>query len=424
MREVEFFSARLDPSAGARADSGVEPRSEPLTVVGIGADGWDGLAPVARAAIESAEVLMGSTRQLALVPAGQAEQIAWPSALSESLPGLLAAHRERRICVLASGDPTFHGIGTTLVRLLGAPAVRVIPHPSSVSLACARLGWPQDQVEVVSLVGHPLELLHPHVQPGRRVVVLSWGAHTPGEVAAALVSRGYGASEVTVLEQLNSEQERVRTALAADWDHEVDALNVIGVLCRADADAPLLPTVPGLPDEAYENDGQLTKREVRAVTLSRLAPVPGQLLWDVGAGAGSIAIEWLRHHPTCRAIAIERDADRALRLERNAATLGVSVRTVVGEAPADLAELEGPSAVFVGGGATVPGVIEACWQALLPGGRLVVNGVTLETEALIAKWYAELGGDLVRLSVQRASPIGGMTGWRPAMPVTIWSVTK
>jgi precorrin-6Y C5,15-methyltransferase (decarboxylating) len=216
----------------------------------------------------------------------------------------------------------------------------------------------------------------------------------------------------------------VRTSRADHWDHEVDALNVIGVLCEADPAAPLLPTSPGLPDSAYESDGQLTKREVRAVTLSRLAPVPGQLLWDVGGGAGSIAIEWSRHHPSCRAVAIERDPDRAKRLERNAVNLGVSVRTVVGRAPQALAELEAPDAVFVGGGATVAGMIDTCWAALRPGGRLVVNGVTLETEALIAKWYAELGGDLVRLSVQRASPVGGMTGWRPAMPVTIWSVTK
>jgi precorrin-6B C5,15-methyltransferase / cobalt-precorrin-6B C5,C15-methyltransferase len=392
-----------------------------LTVVGIGADGWDGLAPIARREIAEAEVLMGSARQLALIPDGKAEQVAWPSPLSESLPGLLQAHRGRRICVLASGDPTFHGIGTTLTRLLGADAVKVIPHPSSVSLACARLGWPQDQVQVISLVGHPLELVHPHIQPGRRLVVLSWGAHTPAEVAEALTDRGYGGSRFTVLEQLGSSGERVRTTKAAEWAGEVDALNVIGIECE---NGPVLSTAPGLPDSAYESDGQLTKREVRAVTLSRLAPVPGQLLWDVGGGAGSIAIEWSRHHPSCRAVAVERDPDRAKRLERNAATLGVVVRTVVGKAPEALAELESPDAVFVGGGATAPGMIETCWEALKPGGRLVVNGVTLETEVLIARWYAELGGDLVRLDVQRASPVGGMTGWRPAMPVTIWSLTK
>jgi precorrin-6Y C5,15-methyltransferase (decarboxylating) len=397
---------------------------EPVIVVGIGADGWEGLSPAARSAVQSAEVLLGSTRQLALVPADHAERIAWPSPLSEALPDLLNEHRGRRVCVLASGDPMFHGIGTTLTRLLGVDAVRVIPHPSSVSLACARLGWPQDQVQVVSLVGHPVELVHPHVQPGRRLVVLSWGAHTPAEVAGLLVARGYGSSSVTVLEQLGGPSERVRAASAAEWSGDVDPLNVIGVLCRADEDAVLLPTVPGLPDDAYENDGQLTKREVRAVTLSRLAPVPGQLLWDVGGGAGSIAIEWSRHHPTCRAIAIERDPDRAKRLERNASALGASVNVLLGKAPDALDGLETPDAIFIGGGATAAGMVEACWNALAPGGRLVLNGVTLETEALIARWYGELGGDLIRLDVQRASPVGTMTGWRPAMPVTIWSVTK
>ncbi len=399
--------------------------AEVVTVVGIGADGWDGLSPAARSAVSAADVLMGSTRQLALVPAGvAAERIAWPSPLSEALPGLLDENRGRQVCVLASGDPTFHGIGTTLTRLLGADAVRVIPHPSSVSLACARLGWPQDQVQVVSLVGHSVELVHPHVQPGRRLLVLSWGAQTPAEVAGLLVARGYGSSSVTVLEHLGGPSERVRTAQAAEWSYDVDALNVIGVLCQADSGAPLLPTVPGLPDDSYENDGQLTKREVRAVTLSRLAPVPGQLLWDVGGGAGSIAIEWARHHPTCRAIAIERDPDRAKRLDRNASALGATVRTVVGSAPAALDGLETPDAIFIGGGATAAGLVEVCWNVLAPGGRLVLNGVTLETEALIARWYGELGGDLVRLDVQRASAVGTMTGWRPAMPVTIWSVTK
>ncbi|MER7249383.1 precorrin-6y C5,15-methyltransferase (decarboxylating) subunit CbiE [Kribbella sp. NPDC000426] len=398
---------------------------DPITVVGIGADGWEALAPAARAAIESAEVLLGSTRQLGLVPTGAARpagasRVAWPSPLSEALPGLLSEYAGRRICVLASGDPTFHGIGTTLVRLLGADAVHVIPQPSSVSLACARLGWPQDQVQVVSLVTNPVERLHPHLQPGRLLLILSRGAQTPAEVAQLLVARGYGASEFTVLEQLGGPSERIRSAPAASWSEDVDALNVIAVECEG----PVLSTAPGLPDDAYENDGQLTKREVRAVTLSRLAPVPGQLLWDVGGGAGSIAIEWSRHHPSCRAIAVERDLDRAKRLERNAATLGASVVIVEGAAPEALDGLEAPDAIFIGGGATAAGMFDACWNVLKPGGRLVANGVTLETESLLADWYKSRGGDLVRLSVQRASAVGTMTGWRPAMPVTIWSVVK
>src|SRR3954452_2834664 len=425
-----------------------------LVVVGIGADGWQGLSPNARTAIEAAEVLLGSVRQLALLPPASppppvsptlrtssvsptspptpsspgvvglagAARVVWPSPLSEALPGLLAEHRDRRICVLASGDPTFHGIGTTLARLLGADPVHVIPHPSSVSLACARLGWPQDQVQVVSLVNQPVERLHPHIQPSRRLIILSRGSQTPAQVAQLLVARGYDDSEFTVLEQLGGPIERVQTVRAADWSTDVDALNVIGVRCQDDA--PGWSTVPGLPDDAYENDGHLTKREVRAVTLSRLAPVPGQLLWDIGGGAGSIAIEWARHHPSCRAIAIEREPDRAERLDRNASNLGAAVTTVRGAAPAALDGLEPPDAIFIGGGATASGMFDACWKALRPGGRLVANGVTLETEALIIQWYKAVGGDLVRVEVQRASPVGTMTGWRPAMPVTIWSVTK
>ncbi|MEU4198063.1 precorrin-6y C5,15-methyltransferase (decarboxylating) subunit CbiE [Kribbella sp. NPDC026611] len=405
--------------------------ADPITVVGLGTDGWPGLTPTAQAAIQSAEVLMGSPRQLALIPTpipGPAldpsgvVRLAWPSPLSEALPRLLAEYSGKRICVLASGDPTFHGIGTTLVRLLGADAVRVIPHPSSISLACARLGWPQDQVDVVSLVNQPVERLHPHLQPGRRLLILSRGSQTPAEVAALLVSREYGASEFAVLSHLGGPQETIHTARAADWSTDVPALNVIAVRC--DPAAPIQSTSPGLPDDAYEHDGQLTKREVRAVTLSRLAPVPGQLLWDIGGGAGSIAIEWSRHHPSCRAIAIERDPDRAKRLDRNSTNLGVDVTTVVGPAPTALAGLESPDAIFIGGGATTPGMFDACWNALRPGGRLVTNGVTLETEALISQWYKAVGGDLIRLEVQRAAPVGTMTGWRPAMPVAIWSVTK
>jgi precorrin-6Y C5,15-methyltransferase (decarboxylating) len=309
-----------------------------------------------------------------------------------------------------------------LVRLLGADAVHVIPHPSSVSLACARLGWAQDQVQVVSLVTNPSERLHPHLHPARRILVLSRGAQSPTEVADLLVARGYGASKFTVLEQLGAPTERIRTTQAADWSTTVDPLNVVAVECPADA--PVLSTVPGLPDDAYEHDGQLTKREVRAVSLSRLAPVPGQLLWDIGGGAGSIAIEWSRHHASCRAIAVERDPDRAKRLERNVAALGAAVHVVEGSAPAALEGLEQPDAIFVGGGATAAGMIDTCWNALRPGGRLVANGVTLETEALIAQWYQTYGGDLIRLHVERASPVGRLTGWRPAMPVTIWSVTK
>ncbi|MER5323912.1 precorrin-6y C5,15-methyltransferase (decarboxylating) subunit CbiE [Streptosporangium roseum] len=400
--------------------------SDLVMVVGIGADGWAGLSAAARRELHAAEVLMGSARQLALVPEPTAERVAWPSPMLPALPALIASHRGRRVCVLASGDPMFHGIGTTLVRLLGTDRVRVLPHPSSASLACARLGWAVDRVEVVSVVTRPVESVHAAVHEGRRVLVLSADGRTPARVAALLAARGYGGSTMTVLERLGGAEERVISGTAGGWSLPVaHDLNVVAVECRADAGTVPLPCVPGLPDEAFEHDGQLTKREVRAVTLSRLAPVPGELLWDVGAGAGSIAIEWMRGHPANRAVAVESHPERAARISRNATGLGVpGLHVVTGPAPAALAGLEPPDAVFIGGGVTVPGVVEECWEALRPGGRLVANAVTVESEAVLASWHGELGGDLVRLAVSRAAPVGGFTGWRPMMPVTTWTAIK
>ena len=330
------------------------------------------------------------------------------------------------MAVLASGDPMLSGVGTSLVRLHGADAVEVLPHPSSVTLACARLGWAVEDTAVVTLVGRPVELLVPHVTPGRRLLVLGSDGGTPAGVAALLAGLGYGASRLTALAQLGGPEERAFEGTAAAWPHaDTDPLVVTAVEAVADPGTIVLPAVPGLPDAAFEDDGQLTKREVRAVTLSRLAPVPGQLLWDVGGGAGSIGIEWMRTHPTCRAVAVEARADRAERIGRNAVRLGVpGLEVVEGWAPAALAGLPVPDAVFVGGGATVPGVLEDCWAALPSGGRLVVNAVTVESEAVLAAWFSRVGGDLVRLAVQRGEPVGGFTGWKSAMPVTVWSVVK
>lgn len=398
----------------------------PIVVVGIGADGWEGLAPTSRAEVERAEVLMGSRRQLDLVPGSvPAERVPWPSPLTEALPGLVEQHAGRAVVVLASGDPMLSGIGTTLTRLLGAARVRVLPAPSSVSLACARMGWAVEDTCVVSLVGRPIELLHPHVQPGARLLVLGSDGETPAHVARLLSDRGYGLSTITVLAGLGGPEETVRSGTAATWSQPAPALVVTAVECRAERGTMPLPTTPGLPDGAYESDGQLTKSEVRAITLSRLAAVPGQLLWDVGAGAGSIGIEWMRAHPTCRAVAVEADEERAARIVRNAARLGVPyLRVVRGAAPEVLGRLGAPDAVFIGGGLTTPLVLETCWDALPPGGRLVANAVTVESEAVLASWHSRVGGELVRVAVQRAEPVGSFTGWRAAMPVTIWSVTR
>ncbi|MER5551366.1 precorrin-6y C5,15-methyltransferase (decarboxylating) subunit CbiE [Streptomyces sp. NPDC002793] len=398
-----------------------------VSVVGIGADGWAGLPETGRAVLRDAEVLIGGERQLRLLPPECAgRRVPWPSPLRPAVRGLLAAHAGSRTAVLASGDPMFYGIGRALTEELGAGALRVLPHPSSVSYACARLGWPVEDTETVTLVGRPTARLAGALHDGRRLLVLSADAATPAAVAALLRSHGFGPSRMRVLEQLGGTSEDCLDGIAATWEHPPgDPLNVIAVDCRSTPETLRLGAVPGLPDDAYEHDGQLTKRHVRAATLGVLAPAPGELLWDVGGGSGSIAAEWMRTHPSCRAVTVERDPVRAGRIARNAERLGVpGLRVVTGRAPDALAGLPVPDAVFIGGGLTAPGLLDTCWEALPPGGRLVANTVTLESEALLAEWYRRLGGDLVRLAVAHAVPVGGFTGWRQAMPVTQWSVQK
>ena len=394
------------------------PVENPVDVVGIGADGWTGLPEAVRDVLRAAEVVLGSARQLALLDDSvTAERRVLPSPLRPGLERELAT--DRRLAVLASGDPMWFGIGATLSRM--EVPIRVHPAPSSMSLAAARLGWPLEDVEVVSAVGRPLELVHPAIQPGRRVLVLVATATAGDELRALLTGRGYGSSTVTVLERLGARDERIS---ADPGPH--DPLAILAANCVADAGAVPLPRIPGLPEEAFEHDaGQITKRETRALALALLAPGPGQLLWDVGAGSGSVGIEWLRTHPACRAIAVEPRADRRARIAANARALGVpGLEMVDGTAPEALAGLEAPDAIFVGGGVSQDGVLDACVEALTPGGRLVANGVTVETEAVLSQWHARRGGSLTRIAIQRAAPVGGFTGWRPAMPVTQWAWTK
>ncbi len=359
-----------------------------MTVVRIGADGWAGLADPGREALRSAEVVIGGPRQLGLLPdALAAERVPLPTPLVEGLPGLLETHAGRAVGVLATGDPMHHGIGTTLVRLLGPAAVRVIRHPGSIPLSCARLGWAVQDVEVVTALGRPLDRLRLVATTGVRVLVLSTGAQTPEAVCALLRDIGFGSSEVSVLEQIGGPAERRTSGRAnalAEPAGGFDPLNVVAITAVPDSGTVPLPRTPGLPDDAYEHDGQLTKREVRALTLARLAPRPGELLWDVGGGAGSIGIEWMRSARGAVAIAVEQRPDRAARITANATALGVpDLRVVVGRAPAALAGLPPPDAIFVGGGGSDPALLDACWAALRPGGRLVANAVTLQTEAAL-----------------------------------------
>lgn len=399
-----------------------------VTVVGIGADGWDGLTAAARAALVEAEVVIGAPRQLGLLPpAVTARHVPWPVPLRPALRGLLDDYPGRALAVLASGDPMWHGIGRAVAQEVGPERLRVLPHPSSVSLACAALGWPVEDTDVVSLVAQPVEALVAACHAGARLLVLSRDGATPRAVADLLCRNGFGPSALTVLGSLGaaSESRRSTTAEEAAGLEDLDPLNVVAVEVTAGPDAPHRGVLPGLPDDAFEHDGQLTKREVRALTLSALAPAPGELLWDVGGGSGSVAIEWLRAHRRCRAVTVERDPLRAARIRDNARRLGTPRLVVVeGAAPAALGRLEEPDAVFVGGGLTADGVVAACWRALRPGGRLVANGVTLESQAEMTRLQQRLGGALLRIDIAHQVPVGSFTGWRPAMPVVQWSVTK
>lgn len=396
-----------------------------LALVGLGEDGVEGLTPTAKALIANARLVIGGKRHLALadgLPHG--ERMGWVSPIADTIPAILA-RRGEPVAVLASGDPYCFGIGALLARHVSPEETICLPAPSSLSLACARLGWALDEAAAVSLCGHPIETLAPLLQPERRLLVLSADATTPAAIARYLTNRGFGPSTLHVLEALGGPQELLRATRAEDFGfNDVQALNLVAIEVAANEGARIIPLGAGLPDELFEHDGQLTKREIRAVTLSSLAPRAGELLWDVGCGSGSIGIEWLLRHPSTRAIAVERDGTRAARAARNAAELGVPrLEVVTGRAPDALASLPTPDAVFIGGGGNAS-TIESSWVALKPGGRLVANAIALDTEKTLLEAQACLGGTLTRLSVERLDAVGGKQAFRPAMTVTQWRAAK
>jgi precorrin-6Y C5,15-methyltransferase (decarboxylating) len=396
-----------------------------ITVVGLGEAGLAGLSAQARAAVDRAQVLIGGERHLALVPTEGAERMTWRTPLRDTMVDI-AERRGKRVVVLASGDPMWFGVGVTLARHFRADEMTILPVAGAFSLAAARLGWSIADTATITLHGRRLEMLHAHLAPARRILILSEDGGTPKQVAASLVARGYGDSPMIVLEHLGGPAERRVEATAARWTHERSAeLNTIAVACVAGAQAVFTPNAPGLADELFQHDGQLTKREVRAATIAALMPMPGQLLWDVGAGCGSIAIEWMRAAPGGDATAVERDAARCKLIERNAAFLGVPrLRVIQGAAPSALADLPAPDAVFVGGGIGEAGLAEHCRERLKPGGRLVANVVTVEGEAVLARLHSQFGGNLTRIAVSRAEQVGTLLGWRPLMPVTQWAARK
>ena len=394
-----------------------------IEVVGLSARGWQDLPERLRATIRYAEVLLGSRRHFNLIPSFPDQQrLPWPTPLREGLPTLLSQVGDRRVVALASGDPLVAGIGSTLVDMLGADAVHIHPAVSSVALARARMGWPEETTELIRLRGGDLDGVRRYLFPGQCLIILSRDGDSPAKVAQLVTDAGYGDSTITVLGDLDTEAESRLVVMARDWTGRAPTLNVICVACAGAGSAASL--APGLPDDIFDHDGQLTKRDLRAAALARLMPRPGDLLWDVGAGAGSIAIEWLRTDSRCRAIAIERDGDRVKRIRGNAEALGVPGLDVLhGEAPDALTSLEMPDAVFVGGGGTFE-TLEQAWSALRGGGRLVVHAVTQETEVIIVDCWHRYGGQLTRHSVEHLEPIGRYHSWRPARPVVQWSAIK
>jgi precorrin-6B C5,15-methyltransferase / cobalt-precorrin-6B C5,C15-methyltransferase len=394
-----------------------------ISIIGIGDDGIAGISAVARSHVDRADIVVGGARHLAMLPAGGSwQQWEWSKPIDRTIDRIIHT-LDRRICILASGDPLCYGIGSTLARDLDLAQVTILPAPSAFSLARGRLGWSQAETETLSLCGRDPDLLTSFLYPHAKILVLSADRSTPAIVANLLVERGYGASRIYVLEHLGGKDERILSGTAARWQEaDLADLNTIAIECgQIDPQFPSIGRTCGLPDEVYLGDGQLTKREVRAITLSSLAPRPGELLWDVGAGSGSIAIEWLRSHPRCRAIAIERYPTRLDNIAANAATLGVpNLQIIPGTAPEALKDLPRPDAIFIGGGLTAPGAIDICMAALKPHGRLVANAVTVETELKLFECQQQWGGHLTRIAIQRAEPLGRFLAWKGMAMVTQW----
>jgi len=387
-----------------------------LTIVGMGDDGLDGLSPAAKAVLDGAAVLVGGHRLLDRVPGAQ-DRIPWTT-LDDTLQAILA-RRGTPVTVVATGDPMHYGLGATLARHIAPEEMRVLPAPSAFSLAAARLGWPVQDCLQLTAHGRPVAALGLHFAPGRKLLILAADRATPAAVAALLTREGYGPSRLVALSHMGGADEARAEGTADRWAGAPADLNTLAVECRLAPGARPRSRAAGLPDDAFEHDGQITKREVRAVTLAALGPWPGARLWDVGAGSGSVGIEWMRAAAGARAVAVERDAMRAARIARNALALGVpGLEVTHGAAPEALAGLPDPDAVFVGGGVSVPGVLETCWERLSAGGRLVANAVTVEAEARLLALRARIGGDLKRIAISRTKPAGALTLWDAHVPVT------
>lgn len=394
-----------------------------LHIVGIGEDGMDGLTPATRTVVEAAEIIVGGDRHHTLANVTSAERVSWPSPF-DALIDQLMTYKGKRVVVLATGDPLWFSVGARIGRAIPASEITFHPQLSAFQLASARMGWSMADLETLTVHGRPVEQMIAFIQPDARLLILTTGADTPGQIARFLTERGFGKSPMTVFANMGGEAEKRFDAAAEDWSHDVPAFNTLAVECVAAPEAALVPRVPGLPDDLFQSDGTMTKREVRAATLAKLMPMRGALLWDIGSGSGSVGIEWMRAARYARAIGIEPRADRRAMAAENALALGAPrLELIDGEAPAALQGLEKPDAIFVGGGLSEE-VFATAWDALRPLGRFVANSVTLESESLLSELHARHGGDLTRISVDRAEPLGSLRGWRPSMPVLQWSLIK
>lgn len=394
-----------------------------LHIVGIGEDGLDGLTPVTRAVVEAADVIVGGTRHHSLANLGVAKRIKWPSPF-DALIETLQENRGKRVVVLASGDPLWFSVGAKIGRSIDPSEIVYHPQVGAFQLAAARMGWSMADLETLTVHGRPVEQMIAFIQPDQRLLILTTGEETPAQIAAFLAERGFGQSRMTVLANMGGPDEARFDGVADSWAHDVPPFNTLAVECMAANDAALLPRVPGLADDLFVSDGTMTKQEVRAVTLAKLMPMRGALLWDIGAGCGSVAVEWMRGARYARAIGIEPRADRRAMAAANALALGVpKLELIDGMVPDALAGLEAPDAIFIGGGLS-DAVFDAAWAALRPLGRLVANAVTLESEAVLSDLHRAHGGDLVKLQISRVEAIGSLSGWKPMRPVTQWSLIK
>ena len=394
-----------------------------LHIVGIGEDGMDGLTPVTRAVVEAAEVIIGGDRHHQLSDNITASRVAWPSPF-DALIETLQSYKGKRVVVLATGDPLWFSVGARIGRSIDPSQIVYHPQLSAFQLTAARMGWSLADVETLTVHGRPVQQMVAFIQPDQRLIILTTGADTPAQIAKFLTERGFGQSQMTVLASMGGDKEQRFDGTAADWSHEVPAFNTLAVHCIAAPDAALLPRVPGLDDSLFQSDGTMTKQEVRAATVAKLMPMRGALLWDIGTGSGSVAIEWMRAARYARALGIEPRADRRAMAAENALALGApKLELIDGEVPAALHGLDAPDAIFIGGGLSHE-TFNIAWNNLRPLGRLVANAVTLESEAILIDLHKKHGGDLVKISVQRAEPVGRLTGWRPSMTVTQWSLVK